>query len=301
MHYCTKYKFLFLIFCCFIAKHIFAADLSFSYGITKQNGNAELARNWQIYFRQDLQPYFSWSESYLNEGHVFYHKRDGLATQFWGQIPFFTSRFKLAAGLGLYFYADTKSDDNFSYADKHGVAPIFSIEAIYNLNNYWFAKFTYSYIHPNNNYIANLYVLGFGYRFFDSPKNNFSADAALKNELTIFLGQKVYNDLNDEKNFLLTAEYRRNFLEHFDWTLSWLCEKDFGTQFWLVDNLQNKKFNLGIGVGPAYVKNNLDGLVSIMASYHFKQNWFGRILWNRVLSNNNNDRDDFLVGIGYKF
>lgn len=304
--YFKKIIFLFLILIPVVS---FAEELSISYGVTKQNGNNELTDNWQLGLQQNFSKYFSWSESYINEGHIPDHKRDGLATQIWGQLPLFTSRIKLAVGGGLYAYADTKTneDNDLNFHDAHGIAPILSAAAAYYFNDAWFAKVMWSHIHPTNNFISNSYVLGIGYNFVNKSKNdsNNLLDLQLpKNAITVYLGQAVANDLQDEKNFAAELEYRRNLLTHFDWTLSGLYENQYsgvGSQLWLVDNFFANKFGIGIGIGPADIKNHLDGLVSFMGVYNFTPNWFGRVLWNRVVSDNNSDRDDFLLGIGYRF
>lgn len=48
---------------------------------------------------------------------------------------------------------------------------------------------------------------------------------------------------------------------------------------------------------------NLDiaGLLTVTTSYRFSDHWFTRFNWNRVMSNDSRDSDNFLPGVGYRW
>ena len=57
---------------------------------------------WQIDYMERIGNRFGWSLSYLNEGHLPDHHRDGPAFQLWARTDVFQRRLSLAAGTGAY-------------------------------------------------------------------------------------------------------------------------------------------------------------------------------------------------------
>jgi hypothetical protein len=57
---------------------------------------------YQLSYSEGLSDHFAWSLSWLNEGHIKDHKRDGVTPQFWFRSDFQEKRFSLAAGAGPY-------------------------------------------------------------------------------------------------------------------------------------------------------------------------------------------------------
>ena len=51
---------------------------------------------------------FAASLSWINEGHLEEHKRDGFAVQGWGRVPLLDNRLSIGIGAGIYQYFDTK-------------------------------------------------------------------------------------------------------------------------------------------------------------------------------------------------
>jgi len=65
--------------------------------------------SWEANYREGLGRYVAWSFSWLNEGHIPDHHRDGQALQIWGRLPLWDDRLELSAGAGPYRYFDTSA------------------------------------------------------------------------------------------------------------------------------------------------------------------------------------------------
>src|SRR6185436_17277776 len=85
-----------------------AHELTFFKGTMTADEVGESSFSWQLDYRQDLHRYLAASVSYLNEGHVTGHHRDGTAWQAWGRLPLFRDRIRCSAGAGVYYYYDTQ-------------------------------------------------------------------------------------------------------------------------------------------------------------------------------------------------
>lgn len=97
-----------------------AQDLSLLVGVPETAVSPTSGRAWQLEFRESLGRYLAVSGSYVNEGHVRDHKRDGLAAQFWGRVPLFRRRVSLDFGGGPYRYFDTQVEAGGGYVDASG-------------------------------------------------------------------------------------------------------------------------------------------------------------------------------------
>ena len=310
-----------------------AQDVSLLVGVTESAVSNTSGRAWQLEFRESLGRYLAVSGSYLNEGHVRDHKRDGLATQLWGRVPLFRNRVSLDFGGGPYRYFDTQAVAGGGYVNVGGWGGIFSASTTLYTKSPWFARFVVNHIYVPKNLDANTYVLGVGYHLWEerpeepvkpgtAPETDVPKRKTTGDEVTVFIGQTVVNSLQDQKGFAGEIEFRKGIVEHVDWTMSWLNLGDvrvnrrngLGMQLWLVDEYFDSRLPIGIGAGPIYFldrrKNpdggqgttrDLAGLVSLSAAYRFSEQWFARFHWNRVFTSNNSDADLFLAGIGYTF
>ncbi len=310
-----------------------AQDLSLLVGASESAISPTSGHAWQLEFRESLGRYLAVSGSYVNEGHLRDHKRDGLAAQLWGRVPLFRRRVSLDFGGGPYRYFDTQAVAGGGYVDASGWGGIFSASATLHTKSPWFARFVVNHIYVPKNLDANTYVLGVGYHLWeerpgeggtpgespgtDDPQRKITGD-----EVTLSIGQTVVNSYQDQKGFAGGIEFRKGIAEHIDWTLSWVNAGDvavnrrngLGTQLWLVDEYLDGRFPIGIGAGPIYFLDrrnspngnrgnvrDLAGLVTLTAAYRFSEHWFARFHWDRVFTSNNTDADLFLAGIGYRF
>lgn len=308
-----------------------AQELSLLLGKMSVPTAGESSACWQVDFRYNLARYVALSASYLNEGHVKDHKRDGVASQVWGRIPLFARRVSLDLGAGVYYYFDTATRPDGSFADIHGWSGIYSASATYYTRSPWFARLSVNHIKGSADFDTNTYILGVGYHLWkedqqaaESPAPETGAEPSRKtgDEVMLFVGRTVVNSLADQKGIASGIEFRKGIVRHLDWTLTWLNEGDpqvlrrngLGSQLWLVDSYLDDRLVIGAGAGgylfvdtkrpPRPGKEgtrDLAYLLSITAGYRLADHWFARFNWNRVLVDYNTDTDVFVLGAGFRW
>jgi hypothetical protein len=64
--------------------------------------------------------------SWINEGHVPNHHRDGIAAQFWIGTTAFDPRLSFAAGIGPYYFDTTRTAGSDAETDIHGWGVLYS-------------------------------------------------------------------------------------------------------------------------------------------------------------------------------
>ena len=305
-----------------------ANELSVLGGATEGIDAGGSSYAWQAAFRYNFLRNFAASVSWINEGHLEEHKRDGFAVQGWGRVPLLDNRLSIGVGAGVYQYFDTRLLPAGNYENVHGWAPVYSLTAIYYTGKPWFAQVAVNHIHPERDTNSNIYLVGVGYRLWkeaDSPSASGTGDRPAKTtgyEVMPFLGQVVENRPGNDPGIGSGIEFRMGIDEHLDWTVTWLNEDvprtfhrtGLGTQIWLVDAFLARRITLGFGAGLySFVdreplqdtgkKERLDiaGLLTVTSSYRFSERWFTRFNWDRVMSNDNRDSDIFLLGLGYRW
>ena len=289
-------------------------------GGVRQNSETHAATYiWQLEYMQGLSDHIAWSFSYLNEGHVPNHHRDGPVSQLWARTDVLQQRLSLAAGIGVYHYFDTTAPTNGSYANDHGWGAISSLAATWHVQGPWLIQLRGNWVHAERG-VDNLSALaGIGYQLDAPPasKGQCLPEKLTKNEITLFLGQATANSFNSDKSIAASVEYRRRLAPFLEWTVSWLYEGDNGiqdreglmTQLWAVRSFLDERLTLGIGGGPYVVvethhprdDETVVGIFSMTASYRFSPRWTVRLSWNRVVTNYDSDSDIILAGLGYLF
>ncbi len=308
-----------------------AQELSVLLGRMEALNASESSACWQVDFRYNLPRHVAWSVSYLNEGHVTDHKRDGVASQLWGRIPLFARRVSLDFGAGAYYYFDTATRTDGGFANIHGWAGIYSASATYYTMSPWVARLSVNHIKGPGDLDTNSYVLGVGYHLWkedrheaESPGPEAGAEPSRKtgDEVMLFVGRTVVNSLEDQKGIASGIEFRKGIVRHLDWTLTWLNEGDpqvirrngLASQLWLVDSYLDDRFAIGAGAGGYYFidtkrppkpgkegSRDLAFLLTLTAGYRFGDHWFARFNWNRVLVDYNTDTDVFVLGAGFRW
>lgn len=314
-----------LAFCA--ASRLGAQELTFLGGVMRAD-EAGSSYTWQIDYRQNFHEYVAGSFSYLNEGHIPGHHRDGNALQVWARLPFWKDRIAVALGAGAYYFYDTQYSAAGGSANIHGTAPIYSLTATGYLSNRWFYRVALSRIEPAHELKTTTASLGVGFWFGrdQKPVPGKLGDApAMKgfvteNELTAFGGQSVVNTFFSQEARAYALEFRRGLAPHVDWTVTALHEGDplivrrngLAAQVWAI-NTFDEKVTFGIGAGPyAYIDRRhpptgdhtpaaLAPLVSLTAARRISDHWIARLTWHRVVSSYNRDADIFLLGLGYRW
>jgi hypothetical protein len=274
---------------------------------------------WQLEYMQGLGDHIAWSFSYLNEGHVPNHHRDGPVSQIWAHTDVLQQRLSLAAGIGAYRYFDTTALEDGSYADDHGWGAVSSLAAMWHIRGPWLVQLRGNWVHTEHGDDSLSAVVGIGYQFDAHPavKEQRPPEGSTNNEITLFLGQTTANSFDSEKSIAAAIEYRRTLAPFLEWTVSSLYEGDNGiqdrfglmTQLWAVHSFFDERLSLGIGGGPYFTVDRYHpgedetvlGVFGMTASYRFMPRWTLRLSWNRVVTNYNSDSDVVLAGIGYLF
>lgn len=305
-----------------------ANELSVLAGATEGIDTEDSSYAWQAGFRFNLLRHYAVSLSWLNEGHLKEHRRDGYSAQAFGRVPLLDNRVSIGIGAGIYRFFDTRSSNPANHENVHGWAPIYSLTATYYTEKPWFAQLAVNHIHPAGDIDSNTYLIGVGYRLWkgngppSGPGEETPSPKATGYEVMPFLGQVVVNKPGNDSGIGSGVEFRMGIDEHFDWTVTLLNEEvshtvrrtGIGTQVWLVDAFVDRRFTLGFGLGlypfvdfeppPGHDRDrrvNVAGLVTVAAGYRFSGHWFTRFNWSRVSSNDNRDSDIFLLGVGYRW
>jgi hypothetical protein len=285
--------------------------------------------SWSIDYTEGFGRYFAGSVTWLNEGHIPDHHRDGPVVQLWGRLPLMERRFVVALGVGPYRYFDTEAaEQGAGYSNTHGWGVVYSARATWYSSQRWTANLQLNHVQVTSGASTTAIMLGVGYQL-DAPDTPGPRDFArprsykvTNNEITLMAGATILNSLDSQTSPALALEYRRGLTNFLDATFGYLHEghaltsrRDGATaQLWLTRAFFNDHLALGIGAGVYAAVHHedseedrgtgdgiLSGLLSVSASYRLTQNWSARLTWNRVMTRYSRDTDVILAGIGYRF
>lgn len=284
---------------------------------------------WAFSYQEGLGKSMATSFTWLNEGHIPNHHRDGQLIQFWARVPVGSPQFVLQAGLGPYRYFDTTTvEQGGSYSDVHGWGVVYSVRASWYASSRWVSQLQLNRVHVQRGPDSTGVMFGVAYQL-DAPDapgpRDWAARSSKKvtnNEVALYLGKTIVNSTSSPDAFGGAIEYRRNLTNNVDWTLGYLHEgsakiarRDGVTsQLWLTRAFLDDKVTLGVGAGAYYAisenensaspgpgAGKFSGIVTIAGSYRFSPRWDARIEWNRVVTRYDRDTDVILTGIGYRW
>lgn len=299
-----------------------AAELYLLGGGVKSFSPSETTYSWQLEYRQDLLKHLAAGVSYLNEGHIDRHHRDGYAPQLWLRTELADYRLTLAAGAGPYIYFDTQREFNAEgYKNDHGVKALVSLAAAWHYSNDFIFELRSNLVEGGGGFGTASVLAGVGYHFDPDLKPLVEKIAKEpKNEVTLFLGQTIVNSFGSQRSIAAGIEYRRKLWRHVDWTLSGLYEGDnrlvrrdgVMTQLWAAQQLVEGMFTVAAGGGAYFDLGHYDNpwhasrktvsaILTLTGSYNFSPHWALRASWNRLLTSYDRDTDVILGGIGYRF
>jgi hypothetical protein len=306
-----------------------AQEIWFLGGRTDARHATDDTYGWGVEYAHTLGEHAYATLSWLNEGHIPGHHRDGQAAQIWGRINLFDRRLSLAAGVGPYRYFDTvAASQGATYEDDHGWGVVTSIAATWYTSSRVLLQLRANHIKAAGSFDSNAVLLGLGYQLEAPPTRGPLVSAApltrntTANEVALFGGRSVLNSFSSEGATAWAAEYRRGLWHYVDWTLGWLHEGDnhtirrdgVTTQVWLVRPFLSDKLALGVGAGPYIAVDRHEeahsatenparvaGLVTFSASYRFDSRMFARASWNRIVTQYSRDGDVILLGVGLRF
>jgi hypothetical protein len=312
---------------CVAPPRMFAQELALYAG--PLTGEHSHSYSWALDYTEGFGRYFAGSITWLNEGHIPDHHRDGPMVQLWGRLPLFERRFVVALGVGPYRYFDTEAaEQGGGYSNTHGWAVVYSARATWYSSQRWTANLQVNHVQVTNGSSTTAVMLGVGYQL-DAPDTPGPRDFALprtskvtNNEITLMAGVTILNSLDSQTAAAQAIEYRRGLTNYLDATLGYLHEgsslsarRDGATaQLWLTRAFFDERLTLGIGAGAYAAIHHgnsdddngsgdgvLSGLVSMSASYRVTRHWSARLTWNRVMTRYSRDTDVILAGVGYRF
>jgi hypothetical protein len=307
-----------------------AQELTLFGGGLQQSGTDEHTSVWAFEYQHPLHENIAASFSWLNEGHVPGHHRDGQSAQIWGRTNVLDRRLSLAAGIGPYRYFDTTvSSANGGYANDHGWGTVASLAATYYTDSRWLYQIRFNRIVARDSIDTSSLMLGIGYQLEPVSGRGPQASAprqpgkTTNDAITVSVGQTIVNSYESEHETAWAIEYRHGLGRHVDVTLGVLNEGDAGlvrrsgitAQIWGVrEVLASDALVLGIGFGPYLAvdryRNSISGqgddakvswIVTAMAALRLSQDWDARLSWNRIHTNYHRDTDVILFGAGYRF
>lgn len=304
-----------------------AQDLSLLAGSMRASGIHDTSYAWELDYRQGLNENMAFTLSWLNEGHVLHHHRDGQSAQIWARTNLLDRRLSLAAGIGPYFFYDT-TGAGAGYMDKHGWGSISSLSATYYTKNGWIYEARANRVIAATSINTTSLLVGVGYQLEHPSVPGVSAadppqtEKTTNNQVTFFLGQTIVNSFASQHDTARAIEYRHGVSPHFDWSVSWLNEGDARlirrdgviAQAWLVHGFFDNRLALGAGLGPYFSIDRyrapqpgeasnitVSAIVTATAAVRLSPHLYMRTSWNRIASTYNRDTDVILVGLGYGF
>ena len=305
-----------------------AQELSLFAGGVEQSGSKDKSTAWAFEYQHPLHENITASLSWLNEGHLPEHHRDGLSFQIWGRTNVLDRRLSLAVGLGPYYYFDTSTPSSGGdYTNAHGFGAVGSLAATYYTDSRWLYQLRFNRIVVRNGIDTSAVMLGIGYQLKPVPNRGLQAsvpsqlEKTTTNEVSASFGSTIVNSYHSEHASAWALEYRRGLGRYVDVTVGYLNEGDtdlvqrqgVAAQIWGVrEFLASNRLVLGVGVGPylAIDKKRTPGesddwklswMLSTMATYRIDGKWNIRASWNRVGTNYDRDTDVILLGVGYRY
>ena len=301
-----------------------AEEISLLGGWVGMDGQSSASYAWGLEYRERLLSHLDATFGYLNEGHLPDHHRDGAMVQLWADTGSWIDRVAFAVGVGPYVYFDTQDDSTAEgYRNAHGVAAILTGRATFSLSREWFASLELNQILATN-LTTRTVMLGAGYRldsFIEALQRSQSdAVADVPNELGVFGGQTVINDLTSERSTNFGIEYRRRAGRHVEFSSSLLDEatgpdgRHLGVtgEIWLDQDFLDRRLVAGLGLGPYVALSSYHtsdgrtaasvvGLASMTVSWRFTRFLALRAIWHRGFTSDDQDRDIVTLGLAWRF
>jgi len=307
----------------------YAQELTLFVGSLRDSGTKQGSHAWAVEYQQGLGENTAASFSWMNEGHIPGHHRDGQAVQIWGRANVLNRRLSLAVGIGAYRYFDTiESSAGGGYANLHGWGAVGSLAATYYSSGSWLLQLRASRIVTRNSFDTSSLMLGVGYQLEPMTERGpmrsapYQTGKTTSDEFTVFLGRTIVNSYHSEHDTAGAIEYRHSPARHVDVSVGVINEGDAGlvrrrgvtAQIWGVrEVLASDRLALGVGFGP-YVATDrnrtaapgdadasrFSWIITATASLRFGRHWDARFSWNRITTHYNRDTDLLLFGVGYR-
>ncbi|MBV8497615.1 MAG: outer membrane beta-barrel protein [Gammaproteobacteria bacterium] len=288
--------------------------------------------SYSLEYLHNLGDYAYASYTWLNEGHVTGHHRDGYSPQLWLRLLGGSRRFALSIGAGPYRYYDTTFiSKSGAVTDVHDWGGLFSAAAQWYFRAPWVLQLRYNYARTTTSINTDTLQLGVGYQFerwaSPGPVPPSSYDLSTpRGEMTLMAGNSIQNNFQSPHGVAYGVEYRERLTPYIDAVGTLLNEGDTGVvkrkgaagQLALVREFLDHHADVGIAGGfylahDDFVSNSAQGIVvagertallgllSMTVTWRFTRYVHARVYWDRTLTTNGRDTDVVLGGLGFSF
>ena len=156
------------------------------------------------------------SFTWLNEGHVTNHHRDGHGLQLWYRWLTPERRWTFSLGAGPYRYYDTTvTEASENSTDAHGWGVMGSVAAHWYFHYPWVLQLRYNYTYTATSITTQTYELGFGYQFDRAsrpgpvvPPAQYGFTFPERSEVTAMIGESIVNNLHSPSGTAWPVAYR---------------------------------------------------------------------------------------------
>jgi hypothetical protein len=295
-----------------------AQELGLALGGTRAHDPDDTSHAVIVSYAHRVVPHWLASYTYLNEGHVPSHHRDGHAAQLW-----YASNegegFGVRAGAGPYrFFDTTVAETPQGFGNAHGWGALYSVAATWKPRGRWLWSLRADHIRAGASFDTTMVTVGAAYPL--DQDGSFARNAtpgafgARNHEVNVMAGPTILNSFESESTLAKMLELRMAFTPSVRASIGILDEGRAGIldrhgvvgQLWLEPGFGGDLYTIGVGIGPYYASDERGGsrwhaLIGTTFSWHFSRAWSARITWNRVSSNYDRDSDIITAGLGYRF
>jgi hypothetical protein len=307
---------------CCVASIAHAQELYALAGAQRTAGVDDSSYAFSLAYQHNVAEHALLSFTWLNEGHVAEHHRDGFGLQGWLRWLNAARTFDATVGVGPYrFYDTTLHSVGTNSVNEHGFGVLYSVAAHWYTYAPLILQVRYNRAETSTSISTDTLLFGVGYQFEPGngpgpsvPPRSYGFFSPERNEVTLMLGSTTLNDFSSPKGTAGVLEYRRNLTPYIDATATVIDEGEAGdvkrrgvaVQLWAGRRFLDQRAMVGLGAGP-YVAWDDDvatrslGLLTMSISYDFTRQWHGRASWYRTVTTNSRDTDIIVAGIGRLF
>jgi hypothetical protein len=311
------------------AARALAQELSGLAGAVWDVATPQTSYAWTLDYAQGMGAHAHLVASWLNEGHVEGHHRDGYTFQVGTRTTVLSPRLSLGLSGGAYRFFDTVDEPVRGYSNHHGWGAILSGRVSYSFANRVMLRGGVNRVWTSRTSTDSwTTLLGMGYQLQAPEEPAYRERSAGpaprpgRNEITALVGRTVVNSFRNERSVAVALEYRRRIADYIDWSVAVIDEGDPNvirrsgvvTQLWAVRSFFDDRMTLGMGAG-VYVAvdakrepgpdvqggGTVAELVTPTVGWRVARAFLLRFNWERTITSYDRDTDIFLIGVGYLF
>lgn len=255
-----------------------AQEVAAAVGRLHSVDQGSITYSWQAQYIQHFTPEWGGSFTWLNEGHLLDHHRDGAVIQAWRFHRMENNDLRLGLGYGPYRYFDTTTvPSNVSgqlpgYRNRHGIKSLLSLRAQYPIGSGAWDTFVQlnRTLGPDQ---TQAFMVGFSTRFGTGATRSDRSSSAwgregepiteTNNELSLLFGSTILNSFESEQSGLFDAfalQYRRRLTRNLDASIEYSDEGSIdhakrdgaAIQAWISARSPEHGWLLSFGAGPYF-------------------------------------------------